>query len=121
MRSVRNGLIALLLGVGSTLAQADAGLAAEVAAATQARMQAARDAVLPYVVSIFVVREDAVQGRAELRVSAGSGTIISRDGHVATNAHVTENGKRFRVVLADRRVFHSRISLAKISCKRVTW
>ncbi|MBK6435861.1 MAG: PDZ domain-containing protein [Rhodanobacteraceae bacterium] len=53
--------------------------------------------------SIFVVREDAVQGRAELRVSAGSGTIISRDGHVATNAHVTENGKRFRVVLADKR------------------
>ncbi|MBL0041987.1 MAG: PDZ domain-containing protein [Xanthomonadales bacterium] len=103
MRAMRHGLIALLLGLGSTLVQADAGLAAEVAAATQARMQSARDAVLPYVVSIFVVREDAVQGRAELRVSAGSGTIISRDGHVATNAHVTENGKRFRVVLADKR------------------
>lgn len=105
MSSMRLRWFALLLGLGSASAQADAeaGLAADVASASQVRMQSARDAVLPYVVSIFVVREDAVQGRAELRVSAGSGTIISAAGHVATNAHVTENGKRFRVVLADKR------------------
>lgn len=63
----------------------------------------ARDAVMPYVVSIMVVREDHVQGRGQLSLSSGSGTIISADGHVATNAHVTENGQRFRVVLADKR------------------
>ena len=91
------------LACASVGVQADAGLDADTAASTRARIQSARDAVLPYVVSIFVVREDAVQGRAELRVSAGSGTIVSREGHVATNAHVTENGKRFRVVLADKR------------------
>jgi serine protease Do len=63
----------------------------------------ARDAVMPYVVSIMVVREDHVQGRGQLSLSSGSGTIVSADGHVATNAHVTENGQRFRVVLADKR------------------
>lgn len=103
MKCMRRALIALCLGVCALPTLADPGLAADVATATQVRMQAARDSVLPYVVSIFVVREDAVQGRAQLRVSSGSGTIISRDGHVATNAHVTENGKKFRVVLADKR------------------
>ena len=69
----------------------------------QARVAAARDAVLPHVVSILVVREDFSQGRGQLTVSGGSGTIISTAGHIATNAHVTENGRRFRVVTADQR------------------
>lgn len=103
MNVTRRFLSGVLMLLAASLAQADAGTPADTVASTQVRMQGARDAVLPYVVSIFVVREDAVQGRAELRVSSGSGTIISRDGHVATNAHVTENGKRFRVVLADKR------------------
>jgi serine protease Do len=103
MIGMRRFASALLLLAMAGSVHADTALPAEIASTTQARMQAARDAVLPYVVSIFVVREDAVQGRAQLRVSSGSGTIISADGHVATNAHVTENGKRFRVVLADKR------------------
>ena len=103
MTGVRSVMALLILGLAASLARADAGLTIEQAGSAQARMQAARDAGLPYGVSIFVGREDAVQGRAELRVSSGSGTIITRDGHVATNAHVTENGKRFRVVLADKR------------------
>lgn len=69
----------------------------------------ARDAVMPYVVSIMVVREDFLQGRTQLRISSGSGTVISQDGHVATNAHVTENGKRFKVVLADKRELAARL------------
>lgn len=101
MMKAKGALFALLFGCLQVYA--DTSMPVDVALASQSKMQAARDAVLPYVVSIFVVREDAVQGRAELRVSSGSGTIISRDGHVATNAHVTEHGKRFRVVLADKR------------------
>ncbi len=96
------GLCALLSGspaaVGEPLATAGTALDEY-----QARVATARDAVLPYVVSILVVREDFSQGRGQLTVSSGSGTIVSADGHVATNAHVTENGKRFRVVTADQR------------------
>lgn len=73
------------------------------APASAASIDQARDAVMPFVVSVMVVREDHLQGRGQLSLSSGSGTIISAQGHVATNAHVTENGQRFRVVLADKR------------------
>src|SRR6185295_14845162 len=35
--------------------------------------------------------------------AVGSGTIITPDGYILTNQHVTDNGKKFRVTLADRR------------------
>jgi len=68
-------------------------------------MAIARDAVLPHVVSILVVRQDFAAGEARLSLSGGTGTIVSPDGFIATNAHVTENGTRFRVVLNDQREF----------------
>ncbi len=74
-----------------------------------AQVARARDAVLPYVVSILVVREDFNQGEAALSLSGGSGTIVDAAGHIATNAHVTENGVRFRVVLNDDREFPARL------------
>ena len=64
---------------------------------------AARDRVLPVVVSILTVRQDYRQGEPSLSVSSGSGTVVSAEGHIATNAHVTQNGKSFRVVFADGR------------------
>ena len=67
------------------------------------RIATARDRVLPVVVSILTVRQDYRQGEPVLSVASGSGTIISGQGHVATNAHVTQNGKSFRVVFADGR------------------
>jgi serine protease Do len=67
------------------------------------QMAAVRDAVLPYVVSILVVREEFQQGASRLSLSGGSGTIISADGHVVTNAHVTDKGRAFRVVFGDGR------------------
>lgn len=95
------------------------GLSADQPAATSAPVEAAldfpaqvaraRDAVLPYVVSILVVREDFNQSEASLSLSGGSGTIIDANGHIATNAHVTENGVRFRVVLNDDREFPARL------------
>jgi serine protease Do len=93
-----------LVAVTATARVAELPAARHVAETTMAtRVSAARDAVMPYVVSIMVVREDHVQGRGQLSLSSGSGTIIDAAGHVATNAHVTENGQRFRVVLADKR------------------
>ncbi len=67
------------------------------------RISSARDAVLPVVVSILTVRQDYQQGEPVLSVSSGSGTVISAQGHIATNAHVTQNGKSFRVVFYDGR------------------
>jgi len=67
------------------------------------RIAEARDRVLPVVVSILTVRQDYRQGEPSLSVSSGSGTIVSAQGHIATNAHVTENGKSFRIVFADGR------------------
>jgi serine protease Do len=105
-RSLGFPLFSALLLSGFAVCQAQPAAtipAGQVAAMRSAQVAAARDAVMPYVVSIMVVREDHVQGKAQLSLGSGSGTIISADGHVATNAHVTENGQRFRVVLADKR------------------
>jgi len=65
------------------------------------RIAAARDAVLPYVVSILTVSESYQQGEPALSVSSGSGTVITPQGHIVTNAHVVEKGKAFRVVFQD--------------------
>jgi len=73
------------------------------------RIAAARDRVLPVVVSILTVRQDYRQGEPLLSVSSGSGTVISAQGHIATNAHVTQNGKSFRVVFADGRELPARL------------
>jgi S1-C subfamily serine protease len=85
------------------------------AAAAVTRLEApaslalARDAVLPHVVSILVVRQDFSGGESRLSLSGGTGTIIRADGYIATNAHVTENGQRFRVVLNDQREFPAKL------------
>ena len=67
------------------------------------QLAAARDAVLPYVVSILNVGESYQQGEPTLSVSSGSGTVIAPEGYIVTNAHVVEKGKAFRVVFADGR------------------
>lgn len=80
-----------------------------VRASDAARISSARDRVLPVVVSILTVREDHRQGEPVLSVSSGSGTVVTAQGHIATNAHVTENGKSFRVVFADGRELPARL------------
>jgi serine protease Do len=85
---------------------ADPGIGPRVPAPTpelRDQMAAVREAVLPYVVSILVVREEFQQGASQLSLSGGSGTIVSAEGHVVTNAHVTDKGRAFRVVFGDGR------------------
>jgi serine protease Do len=99
--SFRHALLALAFSLcACTNAVADQG---PPATAEVNRIAAARDRVLPVVVSILTVRQDYRQGEPSLSVSSGSGTVVSAEGHVATNAHVTQNGKAFRVVFADGR------------------
>lgn len=103
-RSVAAGLAALWLGLFTApVWSAAEGEAAPAVAGDAERMSAARDRVLPVVVSILTVREDYQQGEPVLTVSSGSGTIVTPEGHVATNAHVTQKGRSFRVVFADGR------------------
>jgi S1-C subfamily serine protease len=91
---------AIAFGVGALPAKPQA-----TDALNASSMAVARDAVLPHVVSILVVRQDFAAGEARLSLSGGTGTIVSADGFIATNAHVTENGTRFRVVLNDQREY----------------
>src|SRR6478735_584850 len=74
-----------------------------VSSAEANRISAARDHVLPVVVSILTVRQAYRQGEPELSVSSGSGTIVIAQGHILKDAEITENGKGFRIVFADGR------------------
>jgi S1-C subfamily serine protease len=104
---------ALLAAALVTSASAQAPVAAPATATERAsdapRIAAARDRVLPVVVSILNVREDYQQGESVLSVASGSGTVVSPEGHIATNAHVTQNARSFRVVFADGRELPARL------------
>src|SRR5688500_10094947 len=110
---------AILLAASAPLPAQDATAGAPVApvapvattvrASDAGRISEARDRVLPVVVSILNVREDYRQGESVLSVASGSGTVVSAQGHIATNAHVTQNGKSFRVVFADGRELPARL------------
>jgi S1-C subfamily serine protease len=78
-------------------------------ALTREEMSFVRQKVLPNVVSILVVREDFSAGEGNLSLSAGSGTIIRADGFVATNSHVVENGRRFKILLSDKREYQANL------------
>lgn len=62
----------------------------------------ARDKVFPALVNIDVVTLEYQNGKETKNRSTGSGTIISADGHVLTNAHVTDQGHKFWCILADK-------------------
>ncbi len=60
-----------------------------------------RDRVFPALVNIHVVTVDYYGGKEHKNRAVGSGTIISKDGYVVTNQHVTNDGTRFRCTLAN--------------------
>ena len=63
---------------------------------------AARDRVFPSLVHVHVVTVNYWGGKERKGQAVGSGTIISPEGHVLTNCHVTMKGKKFKCVLADK-------------------
>ena len=69
----------------------------------------ARDSVFPALVSIGVVTVQYSGGREYKGRSVGSGTVISPEGHVLTNAHVTSNGRKFVCTLSDKREVDARL------------
>jgi serine protease Do len=68
-----------------------------------AAIEAARDRVFPALVNIQVISVSYWGGKETKGGSTGSGTIITPDGLVVTNHHVVEDGRTFRVTLADKR------------------
>lgn len=69
----------------------------------------ARDQVYPALVSIHVVTVQHRQGRELKGSSVGSGTIISAEGHVLTNQHVVQDGRKFVCTLSDKRELTARL------------
>ncbi len=69
----------------------------------RALVTGARDKVFPALVNISVITVNYYSGKETKGGAVGSGTIITPDGYILTNQHVTDMGKKFRVTLADQR------------------
>lgn len=65
-------------------------------------IELARDQVFPALVNIHVSTVNYWGGKERKGAATGSGTIISKEGYVVTNQHVTNKGKKFRCTLADK-------------------
>ncbi|MEO7974802.1 MAG: PDZ domain-containing protein [Thermoanaerobaculia bacterium] len=82
--------------------------AAQPAALPTAReVETAVAAVYPALVNISAVSRDFAEGRAMRFPSAGSGVLVSAEGHVLTNFHVAGNSTRIRCTLTDGRIFEA--------------
>ena len=81
------------------------GLADEAKPTAVASLAAENKAMLaqifPAIVRIEAVRVRPLDGRLTKQWLAGSGVVISAQGHVLTNCHVTEDGDYFRCYLFD--------------------
>jgi serine protease Do len=96
-----------LLG-GASPARAQDGIDAQVLLRAEelreeirAMVQQAKLRVFPALVNIHVISVEYWGGKENKSESVGSGTIVTPEGHILTNAHVTRQGKRFRVRMAD--------------------
>jgi serine protease Do len=65
-------------------------------------IELARDRVFPSLVNIRVSTVNYWGGKERKGAATGSGTIISAEGYVVTNQHVTNKGRKFRCTLADK-------------------
>lgn len=65
-------------------------------------IELARDQVFPALVNIRVQTVNYWGGKEHKGAATGSGTIISTEGYVLTNQHVTDTGKKFKCTLADK-------------------
>ena len=101
-------LISTLLLYSSTAAEQrpapSAGQAAPAPSASSqpAAVDVALSKVAPSLVRIHVVSVEFQEGREIKREAAGSGTIISADGHVLTNHHVAGKTRAIICTLATR-------------------
>jgi serine protease Do len=81
---------------------APASLAGQPASPARAEIDRAVERVRPSLVRIHVVAVEHDQGREIKREAAGSGTIITAQGHVLTNHHVAGRTRRIVCTLPDK-------------------
>lgn len=72
-------------------------------------IEKARDEVYPALVNITVVSQNFRGGRAERSPGAGSGVIVSPEGHVLTNYHVVQNATQITCTRSDGEQFDAEI------------
>lgn len=94
-------VLAVLMSAGTASAQRPANVPAAVAQAVTPADNPMLTRVFPSIVRIEVIRLRPSDGRLTKQWTAGSGVIISKEGHVVTNCHVTEDGDYFRCYLYD--------------------
>jgi serine protease Do len=97
--TVRSGRTAAWLAAGVLAWAAGAGASAP-ADAERARIESAIDVVRPALVQLTVVAQRFADGRAVRYPSAGSGVVVTAEGHVLTNYHVAGKSVRIRATLA---------------------
>jgi len=78
-----------------------------LAAGTSARVERALAAVYPALVNITAVSRHFADGRAVRFPSAGSGVIVTAEGHVLTNYHVAGQTTRIRCTLTSGEVLEA--------------
>jgi serine protease Do len=93
------------LALGLALFGGAAAGAVEVKPAMASTLSAENKAMLarifPAIVRIEAIRMRPLDGRLTKQWTGGSGVVISAEGHVLTNCHVTEDGDYFRCYLFD--------------------
>ncbi len=90
---------ALCLGLGAIGAAPEMPAAQPATAATAENPMLAR--IFPSIVRIEAIRLRPSDGRLTKQWSGGSGVVVTAQGHVVTNCHVTEDGDFFRCYLFD--------------------
>jgi S1-C subfamily serine protease len=97
-RAWAHGLMAAALAAAPILAGPGA---AALPPETLARV---RESVYPALVNLTVVHQRFSEGRAERYPGAGSGVVVTPEGHVLTNFHVAGSTTRIDCTLTDGRV-----------------
>ncbi|MEP0841361.1 MAG: PDZ domain-containing protein [Phycisphaerae bacterium] len=107
--------LAAVLSTGLRLAAAEPSATLQPDRADQLRREihqmisAARDRVFPSLVNIHVVTVQYYGGQEHKGRSVGSGTVITDQGHVLTNQHVTNEGRKFTCTLANKEEVSARL------------